>query len=211
MNEWMMSKYAWSPGRMSRSVKLWGCGLQREEHSRLAHVEAERHLRHAFLHEDVLDFLRRRLEEPDLGADRSAHSGIAGVHVVVVEPGTVELVVARRRTEIPHPRVAVAGEQAIADELVARPFADHGARHVADVVLVEAQHRTEPGGRERLASARDPVAGQAAEVGALLEVDLRDAGRLQRAVPAVPGIQVAFVDRNEAGVVLLLPHAAAPH
>ena len=29
MNEWMMSKNAWSPGRMRRSVKLCGCGLQR--------------------------------------------------------------------------------------------------------------------------------------------------------------------------------------
>jgi hypothetical protein len=25
----MMSKNAWSPGRMNRSVKLWGCGLHR--------------------------------------------------------------------------------------------------------------------------------------------------------------------------------------
>jgi hypothetical protein len=25
----MMSKYAWSPGRMIRSLNTWGCGLQR--------------------------------------------------------------------------------------------------------------------------------------------------------------------------------------
>ena len=29
MYDWMMSKNAWSPGRISRSVKLCGCGLQR--------------------------------------------------------------------------------------------------------------------------------------------------------------------------------------
>ena len=29
MNDWMTSKNAWSPGRISRSVKLCGCGLQR--------------------------------------------------------------------------------------------------------------------------------------------------------------------------------------
>ena len=29
MNDWMMSKNAWSPGRIRRSVKLCGCGLQR--------------------------------------------------------------------------------------------------------------------------------------------------------------------------------------
>jgi hypothetical protein len=29
MNDWMMSKKAWSPGRIRRSVKLCGCGLQR--------------------------------------------------------------------------------------------------------------------------------------------------------------------------------------
>ena len=29
MYDWMMSKNAWSPGRIRRSVKLCGCGLQR--------------------------------------------------------------------------------------------------------------------------------------------------------------------------------------
>src|SRR6185369_14338380 len=98
----------------------------------------------------------------------------------------------------------------IADQLVARPFADDGARDVADVVLVEAEHRAEAGGGERLARAREPVAVQAPEVDALLEVDLRDAGRLERPAPAVAGVEVGFVDRNEAGLLAFLRHARIP-
>src|SRR5438552_3138520 len=36
MNDMMMSKNAWSPGRMMRSVKLCGCGLHRPAHARHA-------------------------------------------------------------------------------------------------------------------------------------------------------------------------------
>ena len=90
--------------------------------------------------------------------------------------------------------IAVAGEQRIARQLVARPFADHGARDVADVVLVEAQQRAESRLRERRARAREPVVVQPAEVDALLEVDLRVARRLQRPVPLVLRIDVVGPD-----------------
>src|SRR5256885_859017 len=51
------------------------------------------------------------------------------------EPRRIELVVLRRAAEVPDVGIAVAGEERIARELIARPFADHGARRVADVVL----------------------------------------------------------------------------
>ncbi len=75
--------------------------LEREEHAGLAQVQAERHLRDTLLDEDVLDLLRRGLEEPHLGPDRAAHPGIARVNVIFMQPRAIELVVPRRRSEIP--------------------------------------------------------------------------------------------------------------
>ena len=130
----------------------------------------------------------------DVGADRAAQPEQSGAAVVVVQPRRVQPVVLRRRAEVPDVRIAVAGEQRIARQLVARPLADHGARGVADVVLVEAQQRAEPRLRERGARAREAVVVQPAEIDALLEVDLRVAGRLQRPVPAVMRIDVVRPD-----------------
>src|SRR5262245_13465040 len=95
-----------------------------------------------------------------------------------------------RRAEVPDVRVAVAGEERVAGELVARPLADHRAGRVADVVLVEAEQRAEPRLCERGARARQPVVVQPAKVDALLEVDLGVPGRLQRPVPAVVWIDL---------------------
>ena len=47
------------------------------------------------------------------------------------------------RTEIPHHRLLAAGEQREAAELVALPFADLGARDVANVVDVEEKQGAE--------------------------------------------------------------------
>ena len=113
---------------------------------------------------------------------------IAGQALVGGQPRRIEPVVARGRAEIPHPRLAVAGQEAPARELVARPLADDRARDVADVVLVEHEQRAQARFRERLARARETIVVQAAEIDALLEIHLHVAGRLQRPVPAVAGI-----------------------
>ena len=120
------------------------------------------------------------------------------------QPRRVEPVVLRRRAEVPDVRVAVAGEQRVARELVARPLADDGARGVADVVLVEAEQRAEPRARQRRARAREPVVVQAAEVDALLEIDLRVARRLQRPVP--PVMRVDVVGPDDPGFVRFAGH-----
>ena len=78
--------------------------------------------------------------------------------MIVVEPRRVELVVLRGRAEVPDVRIAVTADQRIAQQLVARPLADHRAGRVADVVLVERKQRAEPRARERLAHARDAIA-----------------------------------------------------
>ena len=67
---------------------------------------------------------------------------------VVVEPRVVQLVVLGRRAEVPHDRVAAAGQQGEPDQLVDRPRADVGGGHVADVGEVEGQHSAELGAFE---------------------------------------------------------------
>ena len=119
-----------------------------------------------------------------IGADGAAHAGHAGAAVVRLQPRRIQLVVLRGGAEVPDVRIAVAGKQGVAQQLVARPLADDGARGVANVVLVERQQSAESRGRERLARARETVVVQPAEIDAFLEVDLRVAGRLQRPVPA---------------------------
>src|SRR2546423_1146742 len=105
--------------------------LQREQHSRLAYIETERHVGHAFLLEDVLDLLRCLFEQADLGPNGAAHSRIAGAHVVLVQPWAIDPVMARSGTEIPNPRVAGSGEQGISNQFVASPLADDGTGDVA--------------------------------------------------------------------------------
>src|SRR6185369_7865964 len=164
---------------------LYALLLKCEEHRRLADIETERHSGDALANEDVLDLLRRLLEQAHFRADRAAHPWISRPHMVFAQPRAVELVMPRRRAEIPDPGLAGAGQQRVADQLVARPFADHRARDVADIVLIEAEHRAEPRGGERLARARQAVAMQSLEIDALLEIDLRRSGGLQRPRPAM--------------------------
>src|SRR5450432_1006373 len=99
-----------------------------------------------------------------------------------------------RGAEIPDVGIAVAGQERIARQLVARPLADDGAGGVADVVLVEREQRAETGIGERRACSRQAVVVQSTEVDALLEIDLSVAGRLQRAVPAKMRIDVVRAD-----------------
>ena len=170
--------------------------LQREQHRRFADIQAQRHVGHAFLVEDGFDFLCRLLEQSDVGTDCAAHAGVAGTDMILVQPGAVDPVMACGGAEVPDPGLAVTGEQAIPDQLVASPLADDGARDVANVVLVEAQHRAESGIAERLSRARKAIAMQALEIDALFKVDLRDAGRLKRTVPAMRRVEIVFVDRK---------------
>src|SRR4051812_30682182 len=96
----------------------------------------------------------------------------------------------RRRAEVPDVRIAVAGEQGIASELVARPLADHGAGGIADVVLIEGEQRTETGAGQHGACTGEAIIVEAAKVDPLLEIDLRMTGRLNRPRPVVVRIDV---------------------
>jgi hypothetical protein len=170
--------------------------LQREEHRRFDHVDAQRHVADALGVEDRLDLLGRFAEQRQVAAGGAAQAQQPGAAMVGVQPRCVKLVMARGAAEIPDVRLAVAGEQRVAGELVAGPFADHGAGRVADVVLVERKQRPEPRVRQRGAHAREAVLVQPAEIDALLEIDLRAPGRLQRPVPAVLGVDVVRALRH---------------
>src|SRR2546426_7845595 len=111
-----------------------------------------------------------------------------------------------RAAEIPDVRIAVAREERVARELVARPLADHGARGVADVVLVEGQQRAEAGSGERGAHAREAIIVQPPEIDALLEVDLGVARSVQRTLPVVVRIDVVRPDDFRPGGFFRLVH-----
>src|SRR5205809_1406953 len=122
----------------------------------------------------------------------------------------MEPVVLGRAAEIPDVRVARAGKQRVARQLVARPFADDGARGVAYVVLVEREQRTQARGRERSAHTREAVVVQPPEVEAFLEVDLGVARRLQRALPVVVRIDVVRPYDSRLGGFFRLGHRLFP-
>src|SRR6266480_883323 len=143
----MMSKKAWSPGRIIRSVKLCGWGEQRdlvraldlarvehhllavadleaqalqlEQERRLDQVDAEWHPGDALRDEDRLDLRRRALEQLGLRRHRPAQADHARQAVRRLEPRRVQAVVLGRRAEVPHVGVAGAGEKRPARELVA--------------------------------------------------------------------------------------------
>src|SRR5437016_11530363 len=117
----------------------------------------------------------------------------------------------RGGAEIPNPGVAVSGEQAVPDQLVASPLADDGARDIANVVLIETQHRAQAGFLQGLARPREAITMQPAELHTLFEIDLRRARRLERPVPAMRRLEIVLVDGKEFRfVVQLFRHGTPP-
>src|SRR5678815_5809676 len=105
--------------------------LQGEKHRGFADIETEGHIRNAFLLEDRLDFFCGLLEEADTGSDRATHARVSRQDVIFMKPGTVKPVMTCSRSEVPDPRIAVAGEEAVTDQLIARPLSDDRAGDVA--------------------------------------------------------------------------------
>lgn len=173
--------------------------LQREQDRQLDHVDPERLICQTELLQLPLDLLRHALRDPRVGGEgtpqrRDARTGTPleprargvlvrrvriGIHLGGrdVEPRVVQRVVLRRRAEVPRDGVAVAGQEAEADELVHRPCADVGRRHVADVREIERQQRAELRAVELPAQTPQAVGAQTVEVDARLPVDGVHAGR----------------------------------
>ncbi len=140
------------------------------------------------------DLLGVRLHQPDRRRHRAAHAEHAGAAIVRHQPVAVEAMVDRGRAEIPHDRLAVAGQQREAAELVALPFADLGAGDVADVVDVEEEQRATGRRFQRRAGTRQTVVAQAIEIDPALEIDRHMAVRRNRPVPAPVRIEMLGAD-----------------
>ena len=144
--------------------------LQREQNRRLDDVDADRFLQKAARFELDAEFLRDVLGASHLGRHRSAQQRDAGARPLA-EPRAIELMVLRRRPEIPEDRLAVLRQQREPADLVLRPRADVGGGDVADVVHVEADERAQLRLRQQLFDARKALAAQAIEIDPPLPVD----------------------------------------
>ena len=99
--------------------------------------------------------------QPDRRRDGAAEAEEAGPVVLLRHPRGVLLVVLDRRAEVPQHRVLAAGQQRVADHLVAERAADPGLRRVADVVEVEQQERAALAGLQRRPGPAEPVVAAA--------------------------------------------------
>ena len=130
-------------------------GPERGEHRHLGHVDAERRVGDAVLAQLGGDLAGHIGGDAGIRVERAAQRGDAGPGPGlpgplgrgrargVIQPGVVQLVVPGGRPEVPHHRFPAPGQQREPDELVHRPGADVGRRHVADVREVKAQQRAE--------------------------------------------------------------------
>ncbi len=157
------------------------------EHGHLDEVDADRLVGQPVLGEDVEDLGSHVVGEPGTRGDGAAQRrqpgpravrcvmrlvGRAGVGVAVVEPRVVELVMARRRSEVPHDRIATARDEGEADQLVDRPRPDVRRRRVADVGEVEAQQGTERRPLQRLLQPAEPLGAEPVHVDADFPIDI---------------------------------------
>ena len=169
--------------------------LKREQDRRLHRVDADRLAEQSALLELDADLLGHVLGPAGLRRHRAAERGDAGARAAVAEPRVVELVVARRRAEVPHDRLVALGEEAEAVQLVLRPRADVRGRDVADVRHVEAEQRAQLRLGEQRRDARQALLAEAVEAHALLPVDGHRPVRVQShvandcttSVPGQPG------------------------
>ena len=151
--------------------RLDALALQRVERLHVGQVDPQRLAGEPAVGELAVDASGERIRHARLARHRPAHRGDAGLPARLGEPRRVELVMLRRRAEVPEHRIALAREQHASRALVSRPFPDVRARDVADVVLVEEEHRAERGVPQRRTRLLQPVAPEPGEVDPLLPVD----------------------------------------
>ena len=144
--------------------------LQRLDRDEVGHVDSERLVLQAELPKLVCNPLTEPVGDPGLDRHRAAHRRDARAEVLGRQPGGEELMVARRRAEVPQDRIATAWQEREPRILVARPLADVRARYVPDVVRIEQEHGTELRPLERGLRAIEAVLTQPRKVDPLLPV-----------------------------------------
>ena len=171
--------------------------LHLEQERRLDDVDADRQVGDAGLDEQRLDLGDGVGHQPDRRRDGAAEAEEAGAVVLLRHPLRVLLVVLDRRPEVPQHRVLAAGQQRVADHLVAERAADPGLRRVADVVEVEEQERAALAGLQRRLGPAEPVVAQPVEVDPLLVVDAHVARCRQRTAQRSSRRRLRLVGRGE--------------
>ena len=154
-----------------RVGRLDALAMQRIERLHIRQIDPQRLAGESAIGELPVDAGGECVRHSRLARHRPADRGDARLPARFRQPRRVELVMLRRRAEIPENRISLAGEQRAARALVPCPFPDVRARHVADVVLVEEEHRAERGVPQRLPRLLQPIAAELGEVDSLLPVD----------------------------------------
>ena len=95
-----------------------------------------------------------------------------GMRMATIEPRVVQLVMARRGTNVPHDRIATTRDHREPDQLVDRPRTDMGRRRVTDVREVKAQQRPQRRRLESLMQTTEPLRPQPIHVDANLPIDI---------------------------------------
>ena len=95
-----------------RVGEMQALALEREQRRRVGNVDPERLLVEAALAQLVVDHRRERVRDTRLVGHRAAHRRDPRAPARLGQPGAVELVMARRRAEVPEDRVARRGRRA---------------------------------------------------------------------------------------------------
>jgi hypothetical protein len=115
--------------------------LQCEQDGQFDDVDAHRLFMQAAHFEFNANLFGYIFRSPHLRRHGAAQHGDSGARAVS-EPGTMQLVMFRSRSEIPQDRLIVLWKEREAIRLVLGPCTDVGRGQVADIVHVEAQQRT---------------------------------------------------------------------
>src|SRR5215471_2920198 len=116
---------------------------------------------------------------------RTAQSRDTGTRALT-EPWTINLMMARRRAEVPHDRLVVLRQKREAHELVHRPGADMRCSDIPNIVHVEAEERAQLGLFQRSLDAIKTIAPQPLDIHPLFPIDTHEAEGFQRHSPT-PG------------------------
>ena len=151
--------------------------LQGEQHYRLHHIHAHRFVLQAAQFQFNADFpgyIRRQVSRRRRSPPQSGNAGPGAFP----QPGAVNLMMPRRRAEIPQNRLVLLGQQGKAHQLVHGPSTDNGGGQVADVVHIEGEQRAQLRLFEQLLGPGQPLGAEPLKVNPFLPVHAHSAEAL---------------------------------
>src|SRR6516225_660700 len=121
-----------------------------------------------------LDLFRHIAGQSRARVGSAAQGGNAGTRALT-EPWTINLMMARRRAEVPHDRLVVLRQKREAHELVHCPGADMRCSNIPNIVHVEAEERAQVRLFQRGLDTIKTIAPQPVDVHALFPIDAHEA------------------------------------